>query len=191
MNILVRFYKLQDLDLLELKSRENFHIGKQLKAALCAFVRNEKLIIDIPEKKTSKNYQKNDCILLRLNSNEDQDIIDFIKYIHPGYRNSLIKNILRLYIPVFNIEPYMVPEWTGRKEFIKDKEKKLFSEPEVKKEDKKSTETVKQNIVSSESISQEVVRKEPETSAKESINADEDDDFDYIAAFSNLMPPRK
>lgn len=191
MDIKVRFYTTHDLDLNELKSREGFDMGTQIKKALRAFVRNKAFTVNIPDKKPSKDYKKNDCIALRFNSSEDQDIIDFIKNIHPGYRNSLIKNILRLYIPVFNIEPYMVPEWTGRKEFTKNEDKKSFSTTEIKEDDKKTTETVKGNVVSSESISQEQAKKETETSAKESINADEDDDFDYIAAFANLIPPRK
>lgn len=119
MNIIVRFYKKHDLDLLELKARENFQIGKQIKKSLCAYVRGENFSIEIPQEKPDRNYFKNDSVLIKLNSEKDKDVIDFMRNIHPGFRNSAIKLILRGYLPMTNIAPYVLKEDTGRNEIKK------------------------------------------------------------------------
>lgn len=160
MDILIRFYVAHDLDLLELKARENFDMRATIKKALRAFVRNEDFIVSIPNEKPKNNFFKNDCLSIRIKNSKDQDIIDFITNIRPGLRNSAIKNILRNYIPAFNIEPYMVPEWSVGKSLMK-----------TMKEDKEDKEKLRKDIITAPPVENDTAKQEQ----------DDSDEFDFIS----------
>ena len=106
MNVTVRFYWQHDLDLLGIAfDKEMKNISKLSKEALCAYVRDEEYVIQVPD---TEKFGKMDSISTSfyLNPNKDQDIIEFLKSIRIGFRCSVIKQIIRGYLDNVFINPF-------------------------------------------------------------------------------------
>lgn len=103
----MRLYRRHDLDLLFLYDNPNFNFQKKVKYVLKDFVKNngfnnKTVSIEIPP------YDVNTCnytdlrgyvqIHIYLSPQKDKDIINFIKSIKTGFRNSTVKNIFRNYL---------------------------------------------------------------------------------------------
>lgn len=100
MMVTIRLYRQHDLDLIALYRHPNFSLSAAIKRALIAYVRKEQLSIqqpptyDLPNEKISRIIQMH----IVLNEEYDQDIIKWIKGTKEGYRNSVLKNIVRGYM---------------------------------------------------------------------------------------------
>lgn len=97
--IRLRFYLPHDMDLISLMITHEMDIVHAMYCSVKSFVRKESFAIKIPplrnvpmEKK--RVFHRN----LSLDSKRDQDILDLLECIEPGYRNNFLKNILRLYL---------------------------------------------------------------------------------------------
>lgn len=97
--IRLRFYLPHDMDLISLMITHEMDIVHAMYCSVKSFVKKESFAIKIPplrnipmEKK--RVFHRN----LSLDSEKDQDIIELLECIEPGYRNNFLKNILRLYL---------------------------------------------------------------------------------------------
>lgn len=101
MDITVRLYKLHDYDLIYLYKNLRFPIKDAMKRALVAYVRNEPVFFDFPVTKIDVDNLldiKNAQFHIKLDEEEDADIIDYLSQLKRFYRNSFLKNTLRGYL---------------------------------------------------------------------------------------------
>lgn len=112
MMVTLRLYRQHDLDLITLYRHPSFSLPAAIKRSLIAYVRKEQLIIKQPEpykigkEKISKTVQMH----IQLDEKKDSDIIKWIKSTKEGYRNSVLKNIIRGYIAAPCIYSYQNEE---------------------------------------------------------------------------------
>lgn len=107
MKLVIRLYRRHDLDLLYLYQNQEFNFQQNLKTVLKDFIRNQgnntgEVRIHIPPYNTHTcNYSElrsSVQIHIYLSEKKDKDIVNFIKEIKTGFRNSLVKNIFRNYL---------------------------------------------------------------------------------------------
>lgn len=100
MMVTIRMYRQHDLDLITLYRHPNFSLPAAIKKALIAYVRKEQLIIKQPAPYQMEKEKISRIVQVHINLNEEyeKDIIDWIKDIKEGFRNSVLKNIIRGYI---------------------------------------------------------------------------------------------
>lgn len=100
MMVTLRLYRQHDLDLITLYRHPSFSLANAMKKALFAYVRKEPLIIkqptpyEVSNDKISKTIQMH----ISLDAEMDKDIIQWLKQTKEGYRNSVLKNIIRGYL---------------------------------------------------------------------------------------------
>lgn len=97
---MLRLYRLHDMDLLSFCATYQFNFVKGLYFVLTAFSKGEVFTIKIPEKRdiTIPKYQRKYAKRLTLDEDIDKDAIELLERIAPGYRNSFMKNLMRLYL---------------------------------------------------------------------------------------------
>lgn len=100
MMITLRLYRQHDLDLITLYRHPTFSLPIAIKNALISYVRGKPLYIKqpTPYKITNEKIPKIVQMHISLDNKFDTDIINWLKNIKEGYRNSLLKNIVRGYI---------------------------------------------------------------------------------------------
>lgn len=140
LKIIMRLYRQHDLDLIYLYKLHGFSLQAAIKTAINAYVSNSNAIIDIPVYPNPPNkihLPKQIQFHVYLSEKNDYGAIQWISRITKGYRNSVLKNLVRNYInsPVltpFNNSTLLVFDGTdtGRGQ-VKTKSKKLdnFSGP--------------------------------------------------------------
>ena len=100
MMVTLRLYRQHDLDLITLYRHPEFSLPNAMKKALCGYVRNEKFFIKQPStyelgnEKISKIVQMH----IQLSDKTESDVIKWLKGIKEGYRNSVLKNVIRSYM---------------------------------------------------------------------------------------------
>ena len=110
MMVTLRLYRQHDLDLITLYRHPSFSLPNAIKTALCAYVRSEQFSIKQPEpfalsdEKISKIVQ----IHISLSPSSEGDVIAWLKSIKEGYRNSVLKNIIRSYVCGPCVYSYMI-----------------------------------------------------------------------------------
>lgn len=180
MILTIRLYKRHDLDLLEIKNREGFEMEKQIKKILAAYASGQSYYIELPEKTIVKNLPADCRIQIKL-SQKDQNIIDFVKKIRPGVRNSAIKMIFRSYLPCINIRPYFISEDAN---FIKKNEKDQPQERPEKKVTAIKETTTKKDETPKKEPTNEITNIEQ----KPAIESDTtEDNFDIITAVNKMI----
>lgn len=99
MNIMVRLYTRHDLDLIALKKNKYFDFNKCLKLAVIAWARGDNYSIPSPPTSTENVFFELKPVALHftLGKNEE-DVIEKLKNIKYGYRNSFLKNLFRYYM---------------------------------------------------------------------------------------------
>lgn len=106
MKVKLRLYRQHDLDLIGLFINPEFNFAKEAKKALAAYVRGKPYVVSspdpvLPKKKVSYLIQTN--IIL---DESETDVIQWLLSMKSGYRNSLVKNILRGYMSAPNVFLY-------------------------------------------------------------------------------------
>lgn len=95
----IRLYKIHDLDLITFIEERQFILCKAVYACLKAFCNGKVFVISQPPKQTSgRGYKRVYQQILKLDTETDQDEIQLLDAIAPGYRNNFLKNLLRLYL---------------------------------------------------------------------------------------------
>ena len=104
----IRLYRAHDLDLIKYIESRCLDTNKAFYCVLKSYCKNEVFGIKLPhlsgieERKYKSVYQRN----LILHEGKDDDIIQLLSSIKPGYRNSFMKNLLRQYLCVPIVEDY-------------------------------------------------------------------------------------
>ena len=114
MMITLRLYRQHDLDLITLYRHPSFSLSNAIKKALCAYVRNESFYIEqpVPYDMGKEKVPKIVQIHIQL-PDEDNDAIEWIKGIKEGYRNSVLKNVVRGYIAAPCVYTYIANTQLG------------------------------------------------------------------------------
>lgn len=95
----MRFYRAHDLDLITFIETHEFNIMHAVYSALNAFVGGDVFVIEIPpERHAVGEYQRVYNRALILDSDRDAEAVALLSTVMPGYRNSFLKNLLRLYL---------------------------------------------------------------------------------------------
>lgn len=95
----MRFYRAHDLDLITFIETRQFNIMHAVYSALTAFANGEAFVIEIPpERNVAGEYQRIYSRILVLDSEKDSKAIKLMSTVAPGYRNSFLKNLVRLYL---------------------------------------------------------------------------------------------
>lgn len=107
MNVTIHLNWQYDLDLIALKKHPDFEFGKWAKKAVIAWARqDEDFFIPLPERPISFSTElTNTTAHFRLSSTEE-DVLKVVLGIRYGFRGSLVKNIIRHYLPTPYIAPY-------------------------------------------------------------------------------------
>ena len=105
----MRFYRAHDLDLITFIETHEFNIMHAVYSALNAFVSGEVFVIEIPPRRQSTvEYQRVYNRALFLDSERDKEAVELLSSVSPGYRNSFLKNLLRLYLCCPFSEEYFI-----------------------------------------------------------------------------------
>lgn len=145
----VRLYRLHDLDLITFSATHEFNIMRAIYSALTAFSKGEVFVIDIPPRREHQlpDLKRVYIKALTLDSEKDAAAIQILEDIAPGYRNSFLKHLLRLYLCHPLSEEYFRVVVREKRKSKDDTEKGaiLFETPEaeIKAKDKAFTEKFK------------------------------------------------
>lgn len=97
MKVIIRLYRQHDLDLLTLKHTSK-SFQKDVREALRSYVRKNNFKISVSDDLSLKAWPRSSQCHISLNDEKDKDIILWLASVSKGYRNSLIKNIVRSYL---------------------------------------------------------------------------------------------
>lgn len=97
MKVIIRLYRQHDLDLLTLKHTSK-SFQKDVREALRSHVRKTDFKIDVNQDLSLKAWPRSSQCHISLHDEKDKDVILWLASISKGYRNSLIKNIVRSYL---------------------------------------------------------------------------------------------
>ena len=97
MKVIIRLYRQHDLDLLTLKHTSKT-FQKDVREALRSYVRKIDYRIDVNRDLSLQTWPKSSQCHISLHDEKDKDVILWLASISKGYRNSLIKNIVRSYL---------------------------------------------------------------------------------------------
>lgn len=107
MKFIIRMYRTFDLDLISLYKNPNFDFRNAITDALRASARKQILYIKLPQTNTSFEAPSKCVTHIELDDVLDQDVICWLMKITEGYRNTVIKNILRSHFLSYYFKPYM------------------------------------------------------------------------------------
>ena len=172
MMVTLRLYRQHDLDLITLYRHPSFSLPAAIKRSLFAYVNMEQLTIKqpdpyvLPKEKISKTVQ----IHIFLDEEKDKNIITWLKSTKEGYRNSVLKNIVRGYLAAPCIYSYQDNEssndiaiqnndlFESNIRNITEIKGRAVQTRKKKKEDK--TKRVEDSKLASEILNRKTVRKE-------------------------------
>lgn len=107
MNLNVRFYWQHDIDLIGLVKHPEFDMAKAIQTALRAYVHHDESVRIALPPPPSTPIQLESCVVsVYFSPKKDQDIVEFLLSVRYGFRNSLIKNLVRKYLAGFYDVPY-------------------------------------------------------------------------------------
>lgn len=108
----VRFYRAHDMDIIFLALTRDFDVMRAIYSAATAFSHGQAFVIEIPPPETDSLPQMKYSYrhMLCLDRDKDSDLISLLERVRPGYRNSFLKNLLRLYLACpFNEHFFLSP----------------------------------------------------------------------------------
>ena len=108
----IKIHSPHDLDLCSFIETHEFDITKAIYCSLSALSKGEAFVTMLPPLRPEKKLRKKTIIKqLILDEKKDKAIIELLEKIAPGYRNSFIKNVLRLYLAApFTEEFFLNPD---------------------------------------------------------------------------------
>ena len=117
MRLTVRVYKRYDLDLLYLYSlnNENFDFRKEMKNAIISHVRHQSINKTLPtgDCKAIINLPTFVAFHIVFDDTTEKDVVDWLRSITAGRKNTLVKNVFRNVFPVVDT-PYMFSSENNR-----------------------------------------------------------------------------
>lgn len=170
MNVTIRLYKKQDLDLISLYQCPGFSLAQTIRSVINSCASANPIQIDLPDEQLYIPLsQLKQSIQFHIIFTEEKDgaaTIDFLKRVLPGYRNNFIKNLIRCYMNGMQMHYYFVnsevPVNKGLS-FHSEAEKTAAPATSVNKKQKKekkkttvSTETVIEQNIPVNSVQKEI-----------------------------------
>ena len=194
----MRLYRQHDLDLLYLYKLSGFSIQKAVKAAMYAYINKQDTVIRPPTPELdSVVLPKYAQFHIYLSEKEDTELIKWIKSITSGYRNSLLKNMLRRYLYQPTVLPYLSGKNICFAQESQTKEKKEHNIRSGKKEQNSSgaKETIPNNISVIEDVmnaplpqeKQDAVYTEADEVLQLPLTQEDSSDFDILNEFEAMM----
>lgn len=129
MRLTMRLYRLHDLDLMYIYKMPNISIQSIVKVMLKNYIKDRNsdrhiaTRLTIPDVKHNITLPKTAQFHISLNEGEDDDVISWIEQIPKGFRNSMLKNMLRTYLSF----PIVIPYETEITEVVKPTNKNDIS----------------------------------------------------------------
>ena len=146
----VRIYAAHDLDLIYFIRLTGFNLTKAMYSALTAFSNGDSFTINLPENivlKEINTHKRSFDRVLSLDEIRDKKLIEMIESIKPGYRNCVIKSVLRMYL-LYPINEALLTDKSDMSKFIPGisalKENKRITRAGFK--DNKNTHIIKTDI---------------------------------------------
>ena len=190
MKVIMRLYRQHDLDLIYLHSIKGFSLQQSIKGALYAYVHQKPYSINVtvPPKHDAAALPKQVQFHILLNNETDAELIDWILSLSRGYRNSALKNLIRGYLALPNMIPYLNDFDLSFKQDMTQELRKVVAESKLT--DENNVQNVK-NLVESvlstpvPAAKQEVVLKESDDILQETSQGDES--TDWFNAFESII----
>lgn len=131
MKVVMRLYRMHDMDLIALYKHKQFNFRNALRYALKNYIYDnpKKMLaptaVDLSETEFRSCYR----FIISFDDEKDSDVIELLLNVKPRYRNSFLKNILRYSLVGMNVSVYS----SLSSEYIKEnklllKNKELYSE---------------------------------------------------------------
>ena len=177
MKIIVRLYRQHDLDLLVLKQGIASSFQKVVREAIRNYVREQPYLIDVSNQLSLSNTPKSSQFHITLFDDKDSDVIQWLSGVSKGYRNSLIKNIVRSYLSRPVVDGYLT---NGTPLIAQKTEKKSEKEILTKIMSVDITEKTKEDV-ELKRFSEVVTPIQPESQPTVS------GDFDLLDEFESMM----
>lgn len=195
----MRLYRQHDLDLLYLYKLSGFSIQKAVKAAMYAYINQQDTVIRPPTPELgSVVLPKYAQFHIYLSEKKDAELIKWIKSITSGYRNSLLKNMLRRYLYQPTILPYLSGKNICFAQESQIKEKKEHNIRSGKK--KQNSSGVKEAIPNNDTSviedimnaplpqeKQDAVYTEADEVLQSPLTQEDSSDFDILNEFEAMM----
>ena len=111
--ILMRLYRIHDLDLITFIQTHELDFPKAVYCSLKAFTKGETFVIKIPPKRDINKeliLKRNYTYIIYLDEDKDKKEIILLEKIAKGNRNNFLKNLLRLYLCNPMSELFLVDE---------------------------------------------------------------------------------
>lgn len=108
---MMRLYRQHDLDLIYLYKHPDFSLQSAVKSAIAAISNNKQTpFIEIPPNEPQSNLTlpKQVQFHVYLSEKDDADMIKWILNITKGYRNSVLKNLIRHYVSQPALTPFLI-----------------------------------------------------------------------------------
>lgn len=195
----MRLYRQHDLDLLYLYKLSGFSIQKAVKAAMYAYINQQDTVIRPPTPELgSVVLPKYAQFHIYLSEKKDTELIKWIKSITSGYRNSLLKNMLRRYLYQPTILPYLSGKniCFAQESQIKEKEEHNIRSGKKKQNSSGVKEAIPNNDTSViEDImnaplpqeKQDAVYTEADEVLQSPLTQEDSSDFDILNEFEAMM----
>jgi len=209
MNVTVRLYARQDMDLIELYKHSDFSLPAAMKTAVCNFAKREARIIPSPPPEPLEHYRVPKSIQFHIifTEKDGEETIAFLKHVTKGMRNNCLKNLLRASLGGFCCQYYMkdfsysqsfkdnVSSAKENKKIKKKKQsqnypvmdKKMEKEPDMEEEDIiKILPSATPPIPPKQDVITKSVEKEEKTDVQKNAGG-VDDDFDFLKSINMMM----
>ena len=188
--ILMRLYRIHDLDLITFIQTHELDFPKAVYCSLKAFTKGETFVIKIPPKRDIDKeliLKRNYTYIIYLDEDKDKKEIILLEKIAKGNRNNFLKNLLRLYLCNPMSELFLVDEKyfyekfdifrKGRKFADLDEIKELNSlKSKIRKAEQKKKETsIKQESKQDNTQSNSFEKNEVEDKTSETEESKEKD----------------
>lgn len=215
MNVTIRLYKRQDLDLMALYICKEFNLTKAIKNSLNFYVNKENKVIETPAINIPSHLPKTIQFHIVFSEKENKDVFNLLKNVQFGYRNNFLKNLVRFYLVGPKMDVYlnnlkMDYQIDSQKIEVKkadknnltdkqiayiqektemekaaDKDVDYFKEPKKEKKEKKTIPLVLEENKKEEVNKEETVKSDTELNSFDKEITDSD--FDMFSSLEQMM----
>ena len=115
MHIILRLYRMHDYDIMLLKYNRHINFSRTVRSMLRSFADNKIYNIDYSEVVYDidpKNIPYKSQLVINFDEEKDKKVIEMLLNIKDGYRNSFIRDVIRLYMSTFFISQYQIEKRT-------------------------------------------------------------------------------
>lgn len=111
MHVILRLYRMHDYDIMLLKYNKHVNFSKTVRSILRSFADHKIYNIDYSEVVYDidpKNIPYKSQLVINFDEEKDKKVIEMLLNIKDGYRNSFIRDVIRLYTSTFFLTQYQI-----------------------------------------------------------------------------------